>query len=390
MKSLKLRAGEWVEVLSKEEILKTLDKNGQLEALPFMPQMFQFCGKRFKVYKRSHKTCDTVNQTGGRWIANTVHLETRCDGQAYGGCQAGCLLFWKEAWLKRAEGKQAPAPGRSPDVTPATVSGRAGSSVTEQDVWNGTRAPGQQNEPDPIYVCQATQVPQATTFLPWWNLRQYVEDYTSGNVGLLQILRGLIYANYYNLSRAGLGLGRPLRWLYEHFQALWGGLPYPRKRGVIPAGQKTPPGVLNLQPGELVRVKPYEEILATLDTDNKNRGLYFDAEAVPYCGGTYRVLRRVGRIIDEKTGRLLKMKNESVILEGVWCEARYSDRRMFCPRAIYSYWREIWLERVGAPSQPGPTAASTEAGAPPVGKATEGSQVLRSSQETASSRIGPS
>ena len=26
-----------------------------------MPQMFEYCGKRFKVYKRAHKTCDTVN-----------------------------------------------------------------------------------------------------------------------------------------------------------------------------------------------------------------------------------------------------------------------------------------------------------------------------------------
>jgi hypothetical protein len=23
---------------------------------------------------------------------------------------------------------------------------------------------------------------------------------------------------------------------------------------------------------------------------------------------------------------------------------------MFCPRAIYSYWREIWLERIPAPT----------------------------------------
>ena len=38
---LKLKAGQWVEVLSKEEILSTLDKNGQLDGLPFMPQMFE-------------------------------------------------------------------------------------------------------------------------------------------------------------------------------------------------------------------------------------------------------------------------------------------------------------------------------------------------------------
>ena len=33
------RAGDWVEVRSKEEILATLDKKGQLDSMPFMPEM---------------------------------------------------------------------------------------------------------------------------------------------------------------------------------------------------------------------------------------------------------------------------------------------------------------------------------------------------------------
>src|SRR4030095_4796049 len=155
---------------------------------------------------------------------------------------------------------------------------------------------------------------------------------------------GFIYATYFNLSRVGIGVGGIMRWFYDRFQGLLGGIPYPRKRGSIPAGKKTPQEVLNLRPGEMVRVKSYNDILQTLDTNNKNRGLYFDAEAVPYCGKSFRVLQRVNRIIDEKTGKLLKLKNESIILDGVTCQARYSDRRMFCPRAIYSYWREIWTE----------------------------------------------
>ena len=40
------------------------------------------------------------------------------------------------------------------------------------------------------------------------------------------------------------------------------------------------------------------------------------------------------------------MKTPAVILEGVWCQSRYSHCRMFCPRSIHSWWREIWLERV--------------------------------------------
>ena len=53
----KLSAGDWVEVRSKEEILRTLDKSGRMQGLPFMPQMFKYCGQRFQVYKRAHKTC---------------------------------------------------------------------------------------------------------------------------------------------------------------------------------------------------------------------------------------------------------------------------------------------------------------------------------------------
>jgi hypothetical protein len=39
------------------------------------------------------------------------------------------------------------------------------------------------------------------------------------------------------------------------------------------------------------------------------------------------------------------MKTPSIILDGVWCQSRYSYGRMFCPRSIYSYWREVWLQR---------------------------------------------
>jgi len=329
-------AGDWVEIRSKEEILKTLDANGQLEGLPFMPQMFKYCGKRFQVFKRAHKTCDTVYPIRGRRMTNAVHLELRCDGQAYGGCQAGCLIFWKDVWLKRVDSKATAAAER-----PHALGG-----ATEENVWAGTRAPGQQDETNPTYVCQATRLPEYTQPLNRWDVRQYIEDFTSGNVGLLRIFRGTLYSGYVHLMNAGIGVGRFMQWFYDAFQRLIGGVPYPRKCGTIPAGERTPHEVLNLQPGDLVRVKGYEQILATLDSNNKNRGLYFDAEAVPFCGGTYRVHSRVSRILDERTGKLIKMKTDSIILEGVYCQARYSNCRMFCPRAIYSYWREIWLERV--------------------------------------------
>lgn len=343
---MKLRAGDWVEVKSKEEILKTLDKNGQLENLPFMPQMFQYCGKRFKVYKRAHKTCDTVNPVRLLRIHNAVHLEMRCDGKAYGGCQAACLIFWKTAWLKPVgeegnEEKNVPAT-RQVDEAPSSK----GDSCTEADVWGGTCVRVENGAADVRYVCQATQVPYIGNYLPWWDIRQYVEDYTSGNITAGQLLRGSLYACYSSLVQAGIGLGPILRWLYDRIQSLWGGLPYPRKSGAIPIGRPTPVSNLDLQPGDLVRVKSHEEILATLDIHSKNRGLMFDGEMMPYCGGTYRVRTRLHKFIDEKTGKLSVIQTPAIILENVWCRSRYAWCRMFCPRSIYPWWREVWLERV--------------------------------------------
>jgi hypothetical protein len=346
---MKLRVGDWVEVRSKEEILKTLDKKGRMEGLPFMPQMFHYCGQRFKVYKRAHKTCDWVYTGRSRWLANGVHLDLRCDGEAHGGCQTACLIYWKEAWLKPVNGSKQAAVSSEQlpnSISPSSVfSLPSVSPCTEADVLAGTRDQDGEATGEPRYICQNTQVPEFTTPISWWDIRQYVEDYTSGNVTLGRLLPGFAYASYYRLARRRR-IGRPLRRVYDMFQILWGGLPYPRRVGIIPAGQPTPTCSLNLQPGELVRVKSYKQILATLDTQGKNRGMNFDAEMVPYCRGTYQVRTRVNKFVEEKTGKLVTMKKDSIILEGVWCQSRYSDCRMFCPRSLYSWWHEIWLERV--------------------------------------------
>ena len=53
---LDLRVGEVVEVRSRDEILATLDQRGEFEALPFMPEMLQFCGRRFRVDKLAVKS----------------------------------------------------------------------------------------------------------------------------------------------------------------------------------------------------------------------------------------------------------------------------------------------------------------------------------------------
>ena len=60
MKRRKLRAGDQVIVRSPEEILSTLDAQGTLDGLPFMPEMLDRCGKPFRVERRVEKTCVDV------------------------------------------------------------------------------------------------------------------------------------------------------------------------------------------------------------------------------------------------------------------------------------------------------------------------------------------
>lgn len=346
MKSSQFSAGDWVEVLSKEEILRTLDKKGQLDGMPFMPEMLAFCGKQFKVFKRAHKTCDTVFPIRGRRVRHSVHLDTRCDGSGHDGCQQACLLFWKDEWLKPIQRGASGEFVQIAAVAPAAASAApSGAGCTEADLAAATVASVAPNG-EITYACQATLLPQYTTELNWWNFSQYIEDFTSGNTSLWRIFSGAVYSIYYSISHAGIGLGKPMEWFYDTFHPLWGGTKFPRKTGRIPEGQPTPTGILNLQPGELVRVKSHDEILNTLNPLNMNRGLYFDAEEVPYCGKTYQVLSRVTNIIDEKTGKMMKMGSPCIILDKVVCESRYSECRMFCPRAIYTWWRENWLERV--------------------------------------------
>ena len=122
---LNLRVGEVVEVRSEAEILSTLDANGRLEGLPFMPEMLKYCGQRFQVYKSAHKTCDTIQPVGMRRLKDAVHLEgLRCDGEFHGGCQYGCLLFWKEAWLKHSSARES-------RESLSTLRGGQGSSILE-------------------------------------------------------------------------------------------------------------------------------------------------------------------------------------------------------------------------------------------------------------------
>src|SRR5215472_6504197 len=110
MTQLRFRPGDLVEVRAPEEILQTLDTDGTLDQLPFMPEMLRFCGRRFHVSQRVVMTCASgMNWPRGFKIDDVVTLDdVRCSGDAHDGCQKACMVFWREAWLRKLQNAVTP------------------------------------------------------------------------------------------------------------------------------------------------------------------------------------------------------------------------------------------------------------------------------------------
>ena len=314
-----LRRGDVVEVRNPAEILTTLDERGEYEAVPFMPEMVRYCGQRFKVIARAERVCDTITWPRARSVANTVLLEDkRCDGSGHGGCAAECLLYWKEAWLRRATLGESLGVRSEHDESSAALLERVTQNTTE-DGDLGKR-----------YRCQATQALESSVALSARDPRSYVGAYTTGNVSLFDFTRVM---------------GRAV--LMESAKMLHI-LPDPPVAGPGASSSRTP--TLGLEPGDWVRVKRREDIEATLNDKGKNRGLWFDREMLAFCGQVFQVRQRISRLIDERTGAMIELSSDCVTLDGAVCSGVHSLGRWFCPRAIYPYWREGWLERVVPPS----------------------------------------
>lgn len=330
MSTAYLQRGDWVEVLGPREILATLDQQAAVAYLPFMPEMAAYCGRRFRVDRRTERVCDTINYSGSRRLADAVLLEDlRCNGAAHDGCQANCRLIWKESWLRRVD---------SPEPAKRAFPAADLEALLAQIAPHVRRPVGGNTDTDYRWTCQTTELLRASSGLHGLNLRSVLREYWTRNVMLTDFLRVLVKVM----------LWEPLRKL----------------RLLTPSGLLRGSGesvsaepALGLQPGEWVRVKSRTEIAATLSATGHNRGLSFDREMLPFCGRSFRVAQRVTRIIDERTGKALKIKADCVTLEKAACSGECSARRVFCTRGVTPFWRECWLERV--PPVPESNAASS-------------------------------
>lgn len=302
------RRGDLVEVRGALEILNTLDEEGTLDGLPFMPEMIPFIGRRFTVAWHIEKTClDYPAQSFRRFRHNdVVFLEgLRCPGDAHGDCQRGCKIFWKEAWLQKVQDQAVyPEPASAKDVE--ALRNRI-KTVAEEDA----------------YICQSSRLELATEYIaPIDRLKTAYTEINVGNRGALEMMFLLARTAFWKIRGKLLGT---------------------HPKGKL---KKTPTETLDLEPGEWVEVKSYEEIYPTLDHKGRNRGMRFDLDQRFFCGKRFRVQRRLDRMIREDSGQMLTPSN-TVILEGVNCQCIFATGG--CPRAEAFYWREIWLKRIPGP-----------------------------------------
>ena len=158
---------------------------GCVDGLPFMPEMFQFCGRRFRVRAVAHKTCDTARQNMEE-SASSSH-----------GAPGGSSLRWFRPRRMR---------GRMHAVLERRVA-QAGRQECRAQLTNGKphsqficvqrRAARSRThncrsisvDDEPCYSCQATKLYDATEPLAWWDLRQYVLDVVTGNHSAGRVLR---------------------------------------------------------------------------------------------------------------------------------------------------------------------------------------------------------
>jgi hypothetical protein len=304
-RSAKLHRGDYVEVKAPDEILHTLDSDGASDHLPFMPEMLGFCGGRFRVSGRALLVCFSgPGSPRGFRTDDVVTLDgIRCSGTDHGGCQKGCMIFWRESWLRRVDDTTVQSPIRLRGMEQLRA---------RLKVWNSPN----------IYHCQASELSKATDSLSRWErLGRYLSGLRAGNFNALQLVKSLGIWLFWKVRRIVVGI-------YD--------------RG---CSQSTPIEALNLQPGEWVEVKPLPSIIETLNEKGHNRGLYFSPDMRLWCGRRCRVKGRLDKIIVDGTGQMRQLRN-TVCLEGSTCGCSYMGFAMAdCSRCEVTYWREIWLRR---------------------------------------------
>jgi hypothetical protein len=107
--SRRLDAGDLVRVRTQEDIQATLDRWRSLKGCGFLDEMANYCGTTQRVLKRVERFMDErdyrLKKASGIVLLDGVF----CSGTGKTGrCDRACFFFWREEWLEKLKGPDAP------------------------------------------------------------------------------------------------------------------------------------------------------------------------------------------------------------------------------------------------------------------------------------------
>ena len=176
-----------------------------------------------------------------------------------------CRIYWKHAWLRPIEEGDAGIEAAAGDSE--KLRARLKVKVGRASVF--------------LPIDRAFQVDRSFPTRGWPRARIALTEIRNGDIGILQALQMFALYVWQKILRK-LDCDSWLRGPH----------------------QRTPTQSLNLQPGELVRVKSRAQIVQTLDHKMSNRGMRLCYEMMRCCGREAEVRYRVDRLINERTGRM--------------------------------------------------------------------------------------
>jgi len=312
--------GDLVEIRTWEEIRSTLDEQGCLDGLPFMPEMLAMCGRRAYVFRCMHRLFDYRKTRRMRHMEGAVLLVGAvCDGLGHGACEAACHTIWKSAWLRRV--------GRNDVMTGARALTDRSDPIEDLVLRSGTQAPR--------HVCQLTQLNAASRPVRSWSAANFLRPLIAGNVAPTAFIAGW------------------LTYLFNEVQHYRQGVGFPAFEAAIKGGGGIEEAGLNA--ADRVVVRSSAEIRATLNDRLEHRGLWFESDMLKHCGRRCCVQAEVKNLIDIVTGELRAMKTPAYILSDVHFSG---ERQLFNAQYEPLFWRGVWLRREDGPPAPRDTNTS--------------------------------
>jgi len=134
---------------------------------------------------------------------------------------------------------------------------------------------------------------------------------------------------------------------FQRRTANWIGVPtsYRQKTTKVSTASIGVTGSTTLREGDLVQVLPLEEIRKTLDKDGNCDRMKFLGGMERFCGKEFRVLKEIKFMFDEKSWRIVRLKN-AVLLQDQICDSKGQYDKEGCDRSCFYFWKEQWLRKV--------------------------------------------